>query len=327
MPTAGLPSIPLSWLLPRSRYEGPGGSYEPRPEDVKHNRVAAGKSCLVLACLLVAASVASRRLEPTKPEASRPTDRLDLLLQGLALVGYCTFVWIEMAVLPPPDPARSPKKRAVISIVGHAAFFTDQCLLIGLVYTIGSSLCTFEPWIVGALPAAAQPQLALEIGHIRTLTNSVGVFVGTMGIALSLLFYGLNWREKQWRQEVMGRFHPLGVPVGKLQWTAHMYTLPLSFIDLFVLKDRQLLLSLTPPFTHLSTVALIYATTFCLVWTPLLFLLNGGAWPYPFMYKLSTVKPFPVGWVAFTTAVLFFLLVLMEMIHLLLLGLPDVGPL
>lgn len=79
----------------------------------------------------------------------------------------------------------------------------------------------------------------------------------------------------------------------------------LLMIGQYVIQDRVLLQALHPSLSGLAAIIVSYAA-FYFLWVHMNHAINGGHYPYPFLYHFS-----PVGWVMFFFGIVIFLLSLL----------------
>jgi hypothetical protein len=194
-----------------------------------------------------------------------------------------TALFAEFIVCPAPKKGEMGWR--TLGTIGHAAYFTVQTLMLQTIY----SGFTF------AAGLSESPALA-------ALVQYLAVWIGTQGIALTLLFFKHNWYEPRWRRDVLTMMETMYPRWGFLMLYSHTVPCIVAVADLLLLKDPAALYNHGMSLGTLSLVTLVYATLYT-AWTKLLqHVINPNTLIYPFIEDLNsplTIGAFiAVQWVA-----------------------------
>ena len=264
--------------------------------------------------LAIATWVSRRPLEPAfaagsaLPELAPSRAAANVLTAALVLsMGFAN------TRLNPPPESREPKEDRwfVMAPVGSAAYLTYWTLSFVTQYVLWSAVaelaCAGYLDGLGAACAWACPPAARLAGPAaggtagfarRALAASyyAAPFCQGWALALTLLWLKFNWFEPRWRTAVVGYWRERGVPIARIQWWAHLTALAVP-LDLLACKDARLLAAAAMPLAPTCAAAVGGLGCYYMLQTDLLFALNGGRWPYPFLAHLSTA-PKQAGLVA-----------------------------
>jgi len=160
---------------------------------------------------------------------------------------------------------------------------------------------------------AAQPTVCGRIRYLGysgltpllQLSYQVAPVISGFGQTLTLLFLKFCWFEETYQRvavEPLRKSAPFAV---FCMLYSHLTTMPCMLVDYLFIKDRVLLQALHPSLSGLAAIIVSYAA-FYFLWVHMNHAINGGHYPYPFLYHFS-----PVGWVMFFFGIVIFLLSLL----------------
>jgi len=175
-----------------------------------------------------------------------------------------------------PAPTKDQDVYPLMSIAGEATYLTVWILYFQSVHMLAT--------------AAAETLQACGVPCPRlvTFTHAAAVFIGTVGIMLTLLFLKFNYFEEKWQIEVRQLWERRGVPFGFYSLVEHVPSLPVGILDVLV-RDRRFLRLCCPSLAANSAVVLAFSLLY-FVWMHLLWWLTGyKCWPYPFLKDLDTL--------------------------------------
>lgn len=208
------------------------------------------------------------------PEGVHPEASLwRALAQCLLLVAMSVQLFVELFRLP---PSKSEDETYVLmQMAGKPIYLTFWILSIQFVHAC----------------AAAIAEVALladkEVPGLSETSYAVALFVGTLGVVLTLLFLKFNWFEENWQKQWRVQWERRGIPYGILALLAHIPSLPVAILDL-VVKDVSFLKRCTPSITvnlgAISVFTVAYISWIHIWWRASEF----KSWPYPFLHAFDT---------------------------------------
>mmetsp|Transcript_23794 Transcript_23794/g.48672 ORF Transcript_23794/g.48672 Transcript_23794/m.48672 type:complete len:311 (-) Transcript_23794:135-1067(-) len=235
--------------------------------------------------------VANRDLEPAfsasvaLPVLSPARAAWNVAVAALVLsMGYT-----NLHVMPPPESKDKTDVWHVIAPLGSCSYLTFWSLSIITQYSLWS--CLAELACGGYLSyAAVLPSNFVAYGEavarrVLAACYYASPFAQGWAVTLTLLWLKFNWFEARWQKAVIDYWRARGVPVASIMWWAHLTILaaPLDFLC----KNRALLAATAMPLS--SCYKFVAALSFYYIaQTNLLFRVNGGHWPYPFLASFST---------------------------------------
>jgi len=254
----------------------------------------------------VAAWVSRRELEPafavgsTLPELAPSRAAANVVVAALVM----SMGFANTRMNPPPE-SKEPKEERwfVMTPVGSAAYLTYWTLSFVTQYFVWSTFselaCAGYLDGLGAACARAFPAAlglvlqvfprGLEDFARRSLAAAyfAAPFCEGWAISLTLLWLKFNWFEDKWQELVIKYWRARNVPIARIQWWAHLTALVVP-LDILLCKDARLLGTHAMPLFPTCVAAVGGLGCFYMLQTDLLFCVNGGYWPYPFLVKLNT---------------------------------------
>mmetsp|Transcript_8901 Transcript_8901/g.32828 ORF Transcript_8901/g.32828 Transcript_8901/m.32828 type:complete len:341 (+) Transcript_8901:245-1267(+) len=267
------------------------------PEEKRLKLRAIKKDYIILACLLVAGSTyAFKRFRPeSAPAPALEPHPLGVWVIPLAffnLVMMAGSQYCDVALVPPPH--LDDYRCQVCKPFGHIVFLTFQLLTICTAYSTFSFLAEASRYL-GYSGLTPLLQLSYQVAPV----------ISGFGQTLTLLFLKFCWFEETYQRvavEPLRKSAPFAV---FCMLYSHLTTMPCMLVDYLFIKDRVLLQALHPSLSGLAAIIVSYAA-FYFLWVHMNHAINGGHYPYPFLYHFS-----PVGWVMFFFGIVIFLLSLL----------------
>ena len=200
---------------------------------------------------------------PPRSPSSPTEQRISVVLFVLSAL----VLWSDIGLT--PAPKRSDVVWNTIGVIGHAAYFTVQTLMLQTVY--------FAVGVVDAFTDS--PRLE---GFLCTLA----LWTATQSVALCVLFLKHNWTEARWRSEVYKPMEAAYPGWGELMLFTHITPAVLGLADLALLRDPVALHHTGPELMILAIAAFVYGTAYT-AWLVLFErYLSPGTWIYPFAADL-----------------------------------------
>ncbi len=215
--------------------------------------------------------------------------------------------YLEVFCMPDPhDPSRkgtSAKDRIKWGIMqtplAMLSFFTCQCLVI--------TACLHFLWLAGEASlllsvGSAAPELAAHLACCLYVAHRLAPFTASMGTILPLLFLKLCWFHEAWREDVLKPSLKFSPRFGAQQLYLHCASFPVGAAALLVAQDKRLLSLSALRMPDLLGGSIAYA----LCYVAYMFTTHArlGVAIYPFLHELDAVRPFPLGWLGFTAAMM-----------------------
>ena len=142
-----------------------------------------------MAALLMSMWFISRGLEsaPLPDPADSP---LALYVAAACAVSAAIMLLSDLLCLPPPR--KDEPRWSIIAVVGHTSYFTLQTLFLQTAYfTVLTTAIYYQD------------------GQLMALIYRLALWTNTQGVALTLLFFKLNWYEPKWRKNIMMPMHKM----------------------------------------------------------------------------------------------------------------------
>lgn len=233
--------------------------------------------CLVSGAFVVAAASA------TPIDSLPPTSASGVLLAGLAGILSTSALAVDLAWHPPPNVGDDVYN--TLDCLGHAGFFTIQTLMLQSCYFLFSFYA-----------------MVAQDARVTSVVYGLSLWVGAQGIALTLLYYFLNWRDPVYQRDVVAENERRFPKFGAMMWWVHGPPLALSLLDLRFIKDKQLIATQGMHVSSLVVAALLYGAAFTSWMKALQLWLRPGTLVYPFVKMLD--KPWRI--IAFVLILWFF---------------------
>jgi hypothetical protein len=188
-----------------------------------------------------------------------------------ALASFVLYQHLWVAPLPIEDDV---EMFGVMQKIGRWIYLTRQTLCLQAIHGV-----------ISLRHRAVSPALFRGTHATAVAIGGMGIFVTSQYFILVANHPDYLLRSKTW--------HDKGLPFKALMHFIHIPCGFLALLDLAVIKNRQLLLSQTPPFTTITLIYLAYVIFYLL-----LVHVNHvctNQWPYGFMKELNT----PLLWCRF----------------------------
>jgi hypothetical protein len=244
----------------------------PKPTEAEraHHTTALCKDAVIFAGLVYALLQFANSLPGLPAEdvavASSQTATPLPLLYACAIV--VTLTKGDLTGLPPPSKGE-PKWDTVSSPLGHFGYFTLQSLFLQTAY-----LC---------LKAYA---IYTSNSRVLELCLVLSVWTNTQGVALTLLFFKLNWFESNWIREVKIPLEKKFPGISKIWLLGHVPSFFLGLIDAWS-TDPRLIKTYGADLRTIVRFAFCYGAAY-LCWAKFWQFYTGGTCIYPFVKDLNS---------------------------------------
>ena len=170
----------------------------------------------------------------------------------------------------PPPSKGEPKWDSVATPLGHWAFFTLQTLFVQTAY-----LCL--------------KAYGIYMGNtkILQLCLQISLWTNTQGVALTILFFKLNWFEAKWIRDVKKPLEKKFPGISQIFLLGHVPPLILGIVDAWS-TDPRLVSIYGSNLTTIIKIAFAYGTVY-LCGAKFLQWQTGGTCIYPFIKDLDSV--------------------------------------
>lgn len=196
-------------MFPSSRTKWPSAT----PAEARHKRVALYKDAvvfvaLVVGILMMGANEDGKGVGKENDDVVYPSPALAFALCGFMLFSLGSDLFLL------PAPRRTSPTWNTISIIGHPAFFTMQTLFLQTAFAL---LKWWSFWT--------------ENAPLATVMFKISLWVDTQGIALTLLFFKLNWFEKKWQRDIQTPMEKDYPSISTVWLVGHVISFPVALLD------------------------------------------------------------------------------------------------
>ena len=167
--------------------------------------------------------------------------------------------------------------------------------------------CVHFLWLAGEASlllslGSAAPELGAHLASCLYVAHRLAPFTAALSTILPLLFLRLCWFHAGWREDVLKPSLKFSPRFGAQQLYLHCASFPVGAFALLVAMDARLLSLSALRMPDLLGGSIVYA----LCYVAYMFFCHAslGVAIYPFLHELDAVRPFPLGWLAFTAAMM-----------------------
>ena len=199
----------------------------------------------------------------------------------LVLSGMMTFLsyyaWLELLV--DSRDKKTDRNYYTKELLGHFCYLTHITFSFTCIY---NSLDFISD--LGMYCGMTEATIFVKV---QGLLYSCSVFMSTLQVVVSVLFLKMCWYDDDWQTMVMEIEKREPGTLFTNLWT-HMIPAICAAFDLYVMKNTALVIKYNEDFNEFTKNALAFGLVY-LLYMDVCYLLNGGYYPYPFLYNIKTI--------------------------------------
>lgn len=240
------------------------------PAEARHWKSAIFKDVIIFIAL-IAGMIRASRMEGAamldETQAELVFSNRNVVLAGICAVCMVLTLCSDLFML--PAPRRTDPDWNSIGIIGHPGFFTLQTLFLQTAFTLVKAYALWSADV-----------------HLAALTFSIALWVDTQGVALTLLFFKLNWWEPKWQRDVQKPKEREYPGISTIWLLGHVPSLPLALLDALILSAPSVMEVHGAKLSTVIKIAFAYGSIY-LLWAKVV-QWSMGSLIYPFIGEIDS---------------------------------------